>query len=86
MMESHQKVRLQELALAAANPRRLTAEEKDALLENSIRITNPDAFAEIKMGPDKDRKLLWELAEMLHSAVDQRKIDLTKIDYDVMYL
>ena len=46
---------------------------------------NPDAFAEIKVGPNKVQKAPLELAEMLHSTsrLINEKIDLTKIDYDV---
>ena len=54
MMESIKKVEATRAERMATEPRRLSADEKDALLEkNSIRINNPDAFAEIKVGPNK---------------------------------
>ena len=41
---------------------------------------NPDAFAEIKVGPNKGQKAPLELAEMLHSEsrLLNEKIDLNK--------
>ena len=64
---------------------RLTADEKDALLQKFHPDYNPDAFAEIKVGPNKGQKAPLELAEMLHSTsrLINEKIDLTKIDYAV---
>ncbi len=68
----------------ATEPRRLTADEKDALLKEFHPDYNPDAFAQIKVGPNKGQKAPLELAEM-HSTsrLLHEKIDLTKIDYDV---
>ena len=51
----------------ATEPRRLSADEKDALLKKFHPDYNPDAFAEIKVGPNKGQKAPLELAEMLHS-------------------
>ena len=81
----HQKVEATRAQRMATEPRRLTAEEKDALLEKFHPDYNPDAFAEIKVGPNKGQKAPLELAEMLHSTsrLINEKIDLTKIDYDV---
>ena len=63
----HQKVEATRAQRMATEPRRLTAEEKDALLEKFHPDYNPDAFAEIKVGPNKGQKAPLELAEMLHS-------------------
>ena len=67
MMESIKKVEATRAQRMATEPRRLTAEEKDALLEKFHPDYNPDAFAEIKVGPNKGQKAPLELAEMLHS-------------------
>ena len=85
MMESIKKVEATRAERMATEPRRLTAEEKDALLEKFHPDYNPNAFAEIKVGPNKGQKAPLELAEMLHSTsrLMNEKIDLTKIDYDV---
>ena len=85
MMESIKKVEATRAQRMATEPRRLTAEEKDALLEKFHPDYNPDAFAEIKVGPNKGQKAPLELAEMLHSEsrLLNEKIDLNKIDYDV---
>ena len=47
MMESIKKVEATRAQRMATEPRRLTAEEKDALLEKFHPDYNPDAFAEI---------------------------------------
>ena len=85
MMESIKKVEATRAERMATEPKRLTAEEKDALLKKFHPDYNPDAFAEIKVGPNKGQKAPLELAEMLHSTsrLMGEKIDLTKIDYDV---
>ena len=85
MMESIKKVEATRAERMATEPRRLTAEEKDALLEKFHPDYNPNAFAEIKVGPNKGQKAPLELAEMLHSTsrLTNEKIDLNKIDYDV---
>ena len=85
MMESIKKVEATRAQRMATEPRRLTADEKDALLQKFHPDYNPDACAEIKVGPNKGQKAPLELAEMLHSTsrLINEKIDLTKIDYDV---
>ena len=85
MMESIKKVEATRAQRMATEPRRLTADEKDALLKKFHPDYNPDAFAEIKVGPNKGQKAPLELAEMLHSEsrLMNEKIDLNKIDYDV---
>ena len=85
MMESIKKVEATREARMKTEPRRLTAEEKDALLEQFHPDYNPDSFAEIKVGPNKGQKAPVELAEMLHSTsrLMTDKVDISKIDYDV---
>ena len=67
MMESIKKVEATRAQRMATEPRRLTADEKDALLKKFHPDYNPDAFAEIKVGPNKGQKAPLELADMLHS-------------------
>ena len=85
MTESIKKVEATRAQRMATEPRRLSADEKDALLKKFHPDYNPDAFAEIKVGPNKGQKAPLELAEMLHSEsrLLNEKIDLNKIDYDV---
>ncbi len=85
MMESVRKVEASRERRMSSEPRRLSAEEKDALLKEFHPDYNPDAFAEIQVGPNKGQKAPLELAEMLHSTsrLVNEKIDLNKIDYDV---
>ena len=65
MMESVKKVEATRAERMATEPRRLTADEKDALLKEFHPDYNPDAFAQIKVGPNKGQKAPLELAEML---------------------
>ena len=85
MMESIKKVEATRAERMATEPRRLSADEKDALLKKFHPDYNPDAFAEIKVGPNRGQKAPLELTKMLHSEsrLLNEKIDLTKIDYDV---
>ena len=85
MMESIKKVEATRAARMATEPRRLTADEKDALLKAFHPDYNDDSFAEIKVGPNKGQRAPIELAEMLHSTsrLMTDKVDITKIDYDV---
>ncbi|MBS6194086.1 MAG: FAD-dependent oxidoreductase [Clostridiales bacterium] len=85
MMESIKKVEATRAERMATEPRRLTADEKDALLKEFHPDYNPDAFAEIKVGPNKGEKAPLELAKLLHSTsrILNEEIDITKVDYDV---
>ena len=56
MMESVKKVEATRAARMAAEPRRMTAEEKDALLEQYHPDYNLSSFAEIIVGPNKRRE------------------------------
>ena len=53
MMESIKKVEATRAQRMATEPRRLSADEKDALLKKFHPDYNPDAFAEIKVGPTR---------------------------------
>ena len=85
MMESIKKVEASRQARMATEPRRLTADEKDNLLKEFHPDYKPEAFAEIKVGPNKGEKAPLELANMLHSTsrIYGENIDLNKVDYDV---
>lgn len=82
--ESIEKVAEKRAANAAAEPRRMTAEEKDALLAEFHPDYNQDAFEELKVGPNKGEKAPHELAAMLeaHARVHAGEVDLTKPAYD----
>ena len=56
MMESVKKVEATREARLGVEPRRMTADEKDALLKEFHPDYKEDAFAEIKVGPNKGRK------------------------------
>ena len=68
-----------------AEPRRMTAEEKDALLEQYHPDYNLSSFAEIIVGPNKGEKAPKELVELLQakSRVQGMTLDLAHPDYDV---
>ena len=82
--ESIEKVAEKRAANAAAEPRRMTAEEKDALLAEFHPDYNQDAFEELKVGPNKGEKAPHELAAMLeaHARGHAGEVDLTKPAYD----
>ena len=67
MMESVKKVEATRAARMAAEPRRMTAEEKDALLEQYHPDYNLSSFAEIIVGPNKGEKAPKELVELLQA-------------------
>ena len=76
MMESVKKVEATRAQRLGVEPRRMTADEKDALLKE---------FAEIKVGPNKGQKAPKELVHLLHSnsRLLAEKVDINKVDYDV---
>ena len=59
MMESVKKVEATRAERMATEPRRLTADEKDALLKEFHPDYNPDAFAQIRWDRTKDRRHRW---------------------------
>ena len=85
MMESIKKVEAGRAARIGFEPRRMTADEKKALLEAFHPDYNLDSFAEIQVGPNKGQKAPKELVEILQgeSRVKGMNLDLTKPDYDV---
>ena len=85
MLASMKKVEAAREANIALEPRRLTAEEKEALLKQYHPDYRDDGFTTIQVGPNKGEKAPLELNAMLeaHSRLTAAKVDLTKIDYDV---
>ena len=82
MLESIRKVEATRAERMGMEPRRMTAEEKDALLKAYHPDYRPDGFKEIKIGPNKGQKAPAELADLLHSnsRLLGAHIDLTKTD------
>ena len=85
MLESLKKVEATRADRMKTEPRRMTAEEKDALLKEYHPDYRADGFKEIKIGLNKGEKAPAELADLLHSnsrilGVD---VDINKVDYDV---
>ena len=85
MMESIKKVEAGRAARIGFEPRRMTADEKTALLEAFHPDYNLDSFDEIKVGPNKGQKAPKELVEILQgeSIIQDLEIDLSEPDYDV---
>ena len=85
MMESIKKVEAGRAARIGFEPRRMTADEKTALLQAFHPDYNLDSFEEIKVGPNKGQKAPKELVEILQgeSRIKGMDLDLTKVDYDV---
>lgn len=85
MMESIKKVEATRKERMSTEPRRLTADEKDALLKEFHPDYKEEAFEEIKVGPNKGQKANKELVHLLHSnsRLLKDKVDLGKVDYDV---
>ena len=84
MLESIKKVEATRAARIGMEPRRMTAEEKDALLKEFHPDYREDGFQEIKVGPNKGEKAPYELGTLLHSnsRILNVPIDLNKVDYD----
>ena len=85
MRESIKKVEATRAERMKTEPRRMTAEEKETLLQKFHPDFRPEGFAEIKIGPNKGQKAPLELAQLLHSnsRLLAKKPDLSKVDYDV---
>ncbi len=84
MLESIKKVEATREERMKTEPRRMTAEEKDALLKAYHPDYREDGFAEIKVGPNKGQKAPKELTDLLHSnsRLLKDKVDITKVDYE----
>ena len=85
MLESIKKVEATRASRIGFEPRRMTAEEKDALLKEFHPDYISSQFDVLKMGPNKGEKVPLELASMLqaHSRFKDTDIDLEHPDYDV---
>ncbi len=85
MLASMKKVEAAREANIAYEPRRLTAEEKEALLNEYHPDYKNDGFTTIQVGPNAGERAPVELNAMIeaHSRIADMDIDLSKIDYDV---
>ena len=85
MLESMKKVAAAREANAVLEPRRMTADEKDALLATYHPDYKKSEFAVLQMGPNKGEKVPLELAALLqaNSRINPDAIDLSNPDYDV---
>ena len=86
MMDSIKKVEAGRAArVNGAEPKRMTADEKTALLQAFHPDYNLDSFEEIKVGPNAGQKAPKELVEVLQgeSRIKGMDLDLTKPDFDV---
>lgn len=84
MLDSMKKVEASRKSNAELEPRRMTADEKDKLLETYHPDYKKSEFAELIIGPNKGEKVPLELASLLQgkSRVNPDKIDLSKPDYE----
>ena len=85
MLESIKKVEATRASRIGVEPRRMTAEEKDALLKEFHPDYIESQFDVLKMGPNKGEKVPLELAATLqaHSRLKDTEVDLEHPDYDV---
>ncbi|MFA6948450.1 MAG: FAD-dependent oxidoreductase [Eubacteriales bacterium] len=83
--ESIKKVEAARAANASLEPRRMTADEKDALLATYHPDFRKDQFTTLSIGPNKGEKVPHELAAILQakSRINASDVDLSKTDYDV---
>ena len=84
-LDSLKKVEETRAARLQQDLKRMTADEKEAVLKAFHPDYIESAYEELKVGPNKGEKVLHELATLLQgrSRVLDMKIDLNKIDYDV---
>lgn len=82
---SMKKVEATRASRLGAELRRMTAEEKDEVLASFHPDYIASAYEELKVGPNKGRRVLHELAALLQGRprVSGQKVDLTHPDYDV---
>ena len=85
MMASVRKVEATREQRMKSEPARMSAEEKEALLQAFHPDYCKDGFVEIKIGPNKGEKVPLELGKLLHSnsRLLDVTLDLSKPDYDV---
>ncbi|MCL2408859.1 MAG: FAD-dependent oxidoreductase [Oscillospiraceae bacterium] len=84
MLESIKKVEATRPERLKTEPRRLTAEEKDALLREFHPDYKDHAFDTIGIGPNKGERAPQELADLLNSnsLIHDVDINLDKVDYE----
>ena len=84
MLASIRKVEAAREENAKLDPRRMTAEEKDALLKKFHPDYRAEQFTELRFGPNRGQKVPLELAELLEgeSRILHEQFDLTKPDYE----
>ncbi len=84
MLESIKKVEATRASRIGVEPRRMTADEKEALLAAFHPDHIASQFATLKMGPNKGEKVPLELAEILqaNSRINPADIDLSNPDYE----
>lgn len=85
MLDSIKKVEAGRASRIGMEPRRMTAEEKETLLNTYHPDYKKDKFAVLQTGPNKGDKVPTELAALLqaNSRLKDAMIDLGKFDYDV---
>jgi succinate dehydrogenase / fumarate reductase flavoprotein subunit len=85
MLESIKKVEATRAARIGTTFLRMTAEEKEALLNAHHPDYKQDGFTTLKIGPNKGDRAPHELADLLYarSRVENLDIDLNDVDYDV---
>ncbi len=85
MLELMKVVEAKRAENAALEPRRMTAEEKEAVLAQYHPDHKVEEFKELTIGPNKGGKVPHELCDMLqaNSRIVGKDIDLSNPDYDV---
>jgi succinate dehydrogenase / fumarate reductase flavoprotein subunit len=85
MLDSMKKVEANRDKNTPMDPKRMSAEEKDKLLETYHPDYIKSQFTNLKIGPNKGEKAPLELAKLLqaNSRIKPEDIRLDRIDYDV---
>lgn len=84
MLESIARVEAHRAENLATEPRRMTAEEKEALLAAYHPDYRTDQFTNLQVGPNAGEKVPLELAELLQSRprVLEERVDLNRADFE----
>ena len=85
MLESIKKVESTRKSRVESQPKKLTEQEKQAILKEFHPDYREDAFEILKAGPNKGQKAPKEVATILHSGskLSDINLDLNNPDYDV---
>jgi len=85
MQESIRKVEATRAGRVGKSFKRMTAEERQRVLEAYHPDWKMDQKRELRVGPSKGELMPLEVADILeaHSTIEPDRIDLSKIDYDV---